>query len=106
MIDDTGIHFTKVDDIKAHDVNFHETLYREETCDEEKQEYFLGFLQNELSDSDRETLSAPISKPEIVDIIKSMAHNKTPGNDGLPLETYEENWNSMGNDLLTLYNPS
>ena len=32
-----------------------------------------------------------------------MSLNKTPGFDGLPVETYSENWQIMGNDLLTIY---
>ena len=42
-------------------------------------------------DSDRELLNAPISKSEIYGIIKSMDENKTPGNDGFPIEFYDEN---------------
>ena len=32
-----------------------------------------------------------------------MSENRSPGLDGLPAETYDENWEIMGNDLLTLY---
>ena len=103
MIDSNGIQLTTFNEIQTHVVNFYETLYCKENCDLEKQEYFLSFLQNGLSDLDRELLSAPISKPEIFKIIESMAENKTPGCDGFPVEMYEENWEIMGNDLLDIY---
>ena len=32
-----------------------------------------------------------------------MVLNKTPGIDGFPVETYEENWDIVGNDLLFMY---
>ena len=32
-----------------------------------------------------------------------MSENKTPGIDGFPVETYDENWELVGNDLLTIY---
>ena len=32
-----------------------------------------------------------------------MAENKTPGLDGLPVELYEEHWDIIGDDLLTIF---
>ena len=82
-------------EIQSHITGFFKDLYHKGNCD--------IFLHNELSDSDRELLGSPISIPDIQKAIKDMSLNKTPGDDGLPLETYDENWEIMGNDLLTLY---
>ena len=65
--------------------------------------FFLSFLRNELSDEDRNRLCTPITCYEIYNIIKTMALNKTPGVDGLPVEFYLENWERIKNDILAIY---
>ena len=91
MLDDNGTNLITFTEIQNHVTDFYKILYCRKECNEEIQEYFLSFLNNELSESDRELLNAPISKSEIYGIIKSMDENKTPGNDGFPIEFYDEN---------------
>ena len=104
MTDDNGVPLTSFCDIQNHIVKFYKNLYNKKNCDMEKQEYFLSFLTNELSDSDRQLLCSPLSLSEIKNIIRSMAENKTPGFDGFPVELYDNNWELIGNDLLGMYN--
>ena len=101
--DGNGTTLSTFSEIQSHITGFFKDLYHKGNCDIEKQEFFLSFLHNELSDSDRELLGSPISIPDIQKAIKDMSLNKTPGNDGLPLEIYDENWEIIGNDLLTIY---
>ena len=103
MTDNNGLELTTFAEIQTHATDFYKILYCKKDCDVSKQEFFLSFLQNELSDADRDLLSSPLTKPEIFKIIQFMAQNKTPGIDGFPVETYEENWDIMGNDLLSIY---
>ena len=100
--DNNGVNLTAFDDIQEHIVNFYKNLYSKRNSDTEKQNYFLSFLSNELSDADREFLSSPLSIPEVKKIIKDMAENKTPGNDGFPVEFYDENFEIICDDLLTM----
>ena len=104
MIDSNGVRLTSFGDIQKHIVKFYKNLYTIKDCDTDKQNYFLSFLSNELSDTDRELLSSPLSIPEINKIIRTMVSNKTPGIDGFPVELYEENWEIICNDLLTMLN--
>ena len=104
MEDNNGTVLTKFSEIQTHVTTFYSKLYQKEKCDSGKQDFFLSFLQNELSDFDRELLNSPMSKSELLKIIRSMAHNKSPGVDGLPIEFYEEHWDLIGDDLLVMYN--
>ena len=79
VTDNNGTNLTSFNEIQKYITNFYKNLYTESTCDTEKQDYFLSFLTNGLSDSDREFLSSPLSTSEIYSIIKTMEHNKTPG---------------------------
>ena len=72
-------------------MNFYKDLYSKHTCDYDKQTFFLSFLQNELSDGDRNLLCSPLSISEIYKSIKAMVLNKTSGVDGIPVEFYIEN---------------
>ena len=48
-------------------------------------------------------LSAPLSKDEIIWVIKQIATNKTPGIDGIPIEFYSQFWPEIADDLLEIY---
>ena len=68
------------------------------------QNHFLSFINNELNDEDRAILSAPLTKDELLNVIKSTAVNKTPGIDGIPVEFYLQFWEDIADDLLAMYN--
>ena len=51
----------------------------------------------------REELGGPITLPEIKSVIQSMANNKTPGNDGLPVEFYKRYTDLLAPRLLAVY---
>lgn len=66
--------FTSFDDDPAIDIN--------------KQDYLLNLIHNRLQPEASAELDLPISTDEIKEAMKSMAHHKTPGLDGLPIEFY------------------
>ena len=103
ITDNNGANLTTFTNIQSYVKGFYKKLYQKRNLDLGKQDYFLSFLQNELSDTDRALLNAPLSKQEIYKIISDMAENKTPGIDGFPVEIYDENWEIIGNDLLSIY---
>ena len=41
-----------------------------------------------------------ITKDEVLETLKSMKNNKSPGNDGFPKEFYEIFWNSLAEPFL------
>ena len=103
IIDDKGNTLNSYAAIKKYCVKFYKMLYSRHDCDEDKQAFFLSFLQNSLSDSDRNKLCSPITKFEIYNAAEDLALNKTPGIDGLPLEFYLENWEIISDDIEELY---
>ena len=65
MKDEDGSILSTQLDISNHVVKYYKNLYSKNTCDTEKQAFFLSYLNNELSNSDREILSAPLTTEEI-----------------------------------------
>ena len=91
-------------DIHHHASDFYKTLYSKSSCNTEKQNHFLSYINNELNDEDRQMLSAPITKDEIYKIITDISSNKTPGIDGIPIEFYMELWSDISEDILEMFN--
>ena len=84
--------------------NFFDNLYSETDCLIEKQSHFLSYISEELTDDDRAFLSSPLTKEEILWVIQLITINKTPGQDGIPIEFYSEFWDIIAEDLLDVYN--
>ena len=57
-----------------------------------------------LSEAQKETLSLPFSKEEIMSAIKDLKNNKTPGDDGLPAEVYKAFADLLVNPFYQLVN--
>ena len=51
-----------------------------------------------------ETCEGPLSLLECHAAVKAMAHNKSPGIDGLPTEFYLTFWDTIGMDLVKVFN--
>lgn len=59
--------------------------------DVSKMESFLSSIDLPcLSEEDRESMEKPFSSAELLDTIKSVPVNKSPGDDGFPSEFYKE----------------
>lgn len=54
---------------------------------------------DKLSDTERQFMDKQLSKVEIATAILAMPNNKTPGDDGLPIEVYKVLW-SKADDIL------
>ena len=59
--------------------------------------YFLNLEKKEKSEG-------PLTKPECLESLKSMAPNKSPGRDGIPAEFYKVLWRDIADDLLDATN--
>lgn len=103
MKKDDGTLLTSTPEIKKYAFDFYKNLYSKFDGNNDKQMFFLSFLQNELSDNDREKLCAPISSDELFRTLKPMDPNKTPGWDGLPIEFYQKNWELISEVVVDLY---
>lgn len=91
-------------DIVSEAQSYYQKLYTEEPIKQEKQEIFLQSINNFLTDAERETCKAPITKQELNRAIREMANNKYPGSDGLTKEFYEHFWNKLEEPLVKVAN--
>uniref|UniRef100_A0A8C5M4L4 Reverse transcriptase domain-containing protein n=1 Tax=Leptobrachium leishanense TaxID=445787 RepID=A0A8C5M4L4_9ANUR len=66
--------------------------------------YLAKTIPKPLDPSDRKTLSAEISAEEIVEALKSSKNGKSPGPDGLPIEYYKKNSDTLLPRLVSLFN--
>ena len=66
---------------------------------------FLDLLDiPRLSELSQEMLNRPITKAELLENLKSMSHNKSPGLDGLPVEFYIVFFNDISDLLVSSLN--
>ena len=64
----------------------------------------LSRLESTLSSDESESCEGPISIEEARKAAAGMAHNKSPGIDGLPVEFYLAFWNCLGPDFVEVIN--
>ena len=77
--------------------DFYSDLYRSRLPQKEEINNFLdsiGFTHI-LSDHDKEICDQPIAENEIIDVLKKLKKNKSPGMDGLPVEFYLKFWSLL-----------
>ncbi|GBG83590.1 hypothetical protein CBR_g37311 [Chara braunii] len=61
-------------------------------------------LKARLPQHGRLDLDKPITEEEVRTTLSTMAKGKVPGDDGLPVEFYSIFWQSIGKDLVRIYN--
>ena len=71
--------------------------------------FFLNNLNiPKLSEEQKQSCKGDIPPEEIKSILESFQNNKSPGNDGIPIEFYKTCWNlisdSLSNVLMNLSN--
>ena len=64
------------------------------------------FQYQKLSEDYKQSGEGVITLDECSKVLNSFAINKTPGNDGLPIEFYQTFWNSVGELLVESFNES
>ena len=88
--------------------NLHSRLYSNRNSSQNEvldNEAFLNLIDTpKLSDDENDILEQPLSKQELLDVIKTMKTNKTPGYDGLPIEFYIVFLLDISDLLIDAYN--
>ena len=83
--------------------SFYETLYSEEPVDTSLNSLFLDDLSN-IDHSDNLFLERKLEKDEILQALKDMKPNKSPGSDGLTSAFYLKFFPLLGNTLCDIIN--
>lgn len=99
---DEGIILNNRDSIELYIRKYYEKLYDEEPFDESQQKYFVDLINNKLNEIDRDTLSCEITEAEILNAIKGLNANKSPGIDGIPAEFYCKFWEIIKVELTKI----
>ena len=79
-------------------------LFSAQPLDLADSDFFIDGLQRKLSSPEAESCEGPLTNPECVVALRSMALSKSPGVDGLPAEFYVKFWDVMGADLVRVLN--
>ena len=91
------------DSIQKVQVEFYRSLYTSQNLRNNDKSYFLENLNTGLSEDSKKQLESNITKFEVLKAIKKMPNNKSPGQDGIPIEFYKLLWNVVGEDLINVY---
>ncbi|GBG88527.1 hypothetical protein CBR_g47997 [Chara braunii] len=87
--------------------NFYSNLYKSREGEHPRQQVerarskFLVYLEPTISQAQAAKLEAPLSQEELLETLKSMSPNKTPGRDGLTKEFWLEFWPILGSEYVT-----
>ena len=90
------------DNIQKVQVNFYKELYSTQNLNNDNG-YFLDNMTRKLSESSKNSLDATITKDEVLKAVRKMHNNKSPGEDGIPVEFYKLYWNIISDDLIEVY---
>lgn len=91
-------------DILEETKRYYQTLYTDEPTNTDEQNWFLNQLENKLTDATKALCEGPITEAECLKAINTMAPNKAPGPDGLPMEFYRHFWNELKTDITEVLN--
>ena len=82
---------------------FYDSLYESQSNDINSK-IIKTFLSNldmpTLSEEQKQTCEGEISIEELESVLNSFQNNKSPGNDGLPIEFYKTCWNLISESFM------
>lgn len=87
---------------------FYEKLYASQSnkSNDEIKQYLNKIKTPILNEEEKQEGEGLLTVKECLDSIKSFKKNKTPGNDGLPIEFYAKFWPIFGNQVVDSFNAS
>ena len=95
---------TKQEDILTIQHNYYAQLYKlEDSMQAINENYLNGLKAPRLTDEQRQTCDQIITSIEIRQAITQLKKERTPGNDGFPIEWYEKFYHKLKHILVPLY---
>ena len=104
LIASNGNEITEKDDVVNEAQKFYEFLFSKLDTVKSSQDRLLEKVEGKLSFEQRKECEGFISEGEAYAALSQMHNDKTPGIDGLPKEFYQENWETVGLDLVDVLN--
>ena len=105
-IKDNDREITEQSKILDHIAEYYAKLYKKKNVDLLNTNIFTQANIPKLSEEEQSLCEGAITVEECSKIIKLFSKNKTPGNDGLPIEFYLEFWNEFGHMMVDSFNYS
>ena len=102
-----GTSTTNPEEILEYQRSFYQNLYTSRGLLSHltnERNYFLDQNVKSLSDGNKELCEGKLSLNEIENTLKCFKLNKSPGNDGIPIEFYKVFWAKLGQNLLSCLN--
>ena len=101
ILDKSGNTVEGIENIQQIQKEFYEDLYKSQnlTHNESTINEFLEFMDQRLSEEEREELERDITLEEMEKVVKLMPNNKSPGLDGIPIEFYKQYWELIGDEV-------
>ena len=88
--------------IQQRQVEFYKDLFTSQNLNSDTN-FFLGNAPKQLTEDSKKSLEEEITLPELFKSLKLMPNNKSPGEDGIPIELYKTYFNIMGQDMLDVF---
>ena len=82
---------------------FYRELFTETNKDDHNDNSFLLTIDDQLTTKQRTELELPIKLDEIQNAILNLPRKKAPGDDGIPVEFYQQFWKHLQTHLLELF---
>ena len=99
---------TNPKDILNEEAKYYQSLYTSKMVFQEND--FEKFTENliipKLTEEEKNSCEGLISNGECQKVIKNMKNNKSPGNDGIPVEFYKIFWPNIGKLVIECFNES
>ena len=86
---------------------FYQNLYQTKATDSDCVKSFLNDLNiPQLSQEQKQSCEGGITAEECSEILETFQNNKSPGNDGIPIEFYKKCWNLICEPFINCVNES
>ena len=87
-------------EILTEQTSFYKDLYSSKYKEGPIESFFLDTNIDSLSEEQKQQCEGPVSEPELKNVLRAMANNKSPGTDGFPAEFFKFFWSDIGCYLL------
>ncbi|CAC5420630.1 unnamed protein product [Mytilus coruscus] len=99
---ENGTFKNNINEILGEQLKYYEKLFTSGGCNREAGEKLLHNVNKTLSEAEKRLCDSEIMKDEIFKAIKLMKKDKSPGEDGITAEFYQEYWFLIQNELTQI----